>query len=206
MCERDSKRNTCRRKKVKLHDLREHNIDRLCYYLGVYPWGYFLQSNDVEYIYLHFADIVLHILSECVPAKTVVLGPKDPQYVTPLVKMLLKRHNRLRRQGRHDEANVVAQKINNLITTNRSSSLNKLSSASTKELWAAVNKTRNSANSISLSALLRDPDVINSHFAKIAFKNSYDHTELDGFRRKCNSENFDPLSNIEVEALLRNIY
>ena len=45
-------------KKVKLYDLREHNIDRLRYYLGVYPWGYFLQSNDVEYIYLHFVDIV----------------------------------------------------------------------------------------------------------------------------------------------------
>ena len=169
-----------------------------------------MQYNDVEFIYLHFVDIVLHILSECVPAKTVVLGPKDPQYVTPLVKMLLKRRNRLRRQGRHDEANVDdAQKINNLITTSRSSSLNKLSSAAgTKEMWAAVNKTRNSANSISSSALLRDPDVINSHFAKIAFKNSYDHTELDGFRRECNSEkkeNFDPLSNIEVDALLRNI-
>ena len=44
-----------------------------------------------------------------------------------------------------------------------------------------------------------------SHFAKIAFKNSYDHTELGGFRREGNSENFDPLSNIEVEALLKNI-
>ena len=88
---------------VKLYDLREHNVDRLRYYLGVYPWGYFLQSNDVEFIHLHFVDIVLHILSECVQAKTVVLGPKDPQYVTPLVKMLLKRRNRLRRQGRHDE-------------------------------------------------------------------------------------------------------
>jgi len=72
-------------------------------------------------------------------------------------------------------------------------------------MWAAVNKTRNSANSISSSTLLRDPDVVNSHFAKIAFKNSYDHTELDGFRRECNSENLDPLSNIEVEALLGNI-
>jgi len=41
---------SCRRKKVKLYDLREHNIDRLRYYLGVYPWGYFLQSNDVEFI------------------------------------------------------------------------------------------------------------------------------------------------------------
>ena len=126
--------------------------------------GIFLQSNDVEFIHLHFVDIVLHILSECVQAKTVVPGPKDPQYVTPLVKMLLKRCNRLRRRGRHDEANVVAQKINNLITTNklRSSSLNKLSSASTKEMWTAVNKTRNSANGISSSALLRDPDVVKS--------------------------------------------
>jgi len=35
---------------------------------------------------LHFVnDIVLYILSECVPAKTVVLEPKDPQYVTTLV-------------------------------------------------------------------------------------------------------------------------
>ena len=75
---------SCRRKKVKLYDLREHNIDRLRYYLGVYPWGYFLQSNDVEFIYLHSVDIVLHIMSECVPAKTVVLGPKGPQFTVKI--------------------------------------------------------------------------------------------------------------------------
>jgi len=64
-----------------------------------------------------------------------------------------------------------------------------------------------STHSISSTDLLRDQDVVDSHFAKIAFKKFIwpDHTELDGFRRECNSENFDPLSNIEVEALLRNI-
>ena len=70
-------------------------IDRLRYYLGVYPWGHFLQCNDV--LYSQFVDIIFDVVSRSVPSKTVVLGPKDPNYITPLIKSLLKQRTRLRR-------------------------------------------------------------------------------------------------------------
>ena len=39
-------------------------------------------------MYDDFVNIVLRIVAECIPTKTVVLGPKDPEFVTPLVKVL----------------------------------------------------------------------------------------------------------------------
>ena len=114
--------------------------------------------------------------------------------------MLLKRRNRLRRQGRHYESNVVAQKINNLFTTNRSSDLNTLSSASTKEMWAAVNKTRSSANFLlqPFCGTRMSSIVI---LLKLHLKIPMTIQNLMAFD-ECNSENFDPLSNVAVEALL----
>ena len=47
------------------------------------------------------------MLSSSVPVKTVTIGPKDPEFVTPLVKMLLRKRYRLRRKGRVDAANVL---------------------------------------------------------------------------------------------------
>ena len=49
------------------------------------------------------------------------------------------RRNRLRRKGRLEEADSLAQQINAVITNVRSNILNKLETASTKELWNAVN-------------------------------------------------------------------
>jgi len=40
-------------------------------------------------MYDNFVNIVLRIVAECIPTKTVVLGPKDPEFITPLVKVLL---------------------------------------------------------------------------------------------------------------------
>jgi len=46
------------KRKVKLYYLRSPNIDRLRYYLGVYPWEHLLECNDVEYLYPRFIDII----------------------------------------------------------------------------------------------------------------------------------------------------
>ena len=51
--------------------------------------------------------------------------------------------------------------------------------------------------------VLREPNAINKYFANIAFKDMYDPSELHHFR--CDkSGDFQPLTNIEVEQLLRN--
>jgi len=68
-----------------------------------------------------------------------------------------------------------------MITANRADSLQKLSNATSKQLWKAVNKTRNSNKRDDSSRLLRDPDIVNAYFARIASKDGYDYRELAVF-------------------------
>ena len=145
--------NACRlpasnlKQKVILYDLRMHNIDRLRYCLAVFPWNQLMQCSDIESLYTQFVDTVLDIVSKTVPFKPVVLGNKDPEFVTPLIESLLRQRNKLRRHGRLDAADAVAHEINFLICKNRANSLSKLTTATTKQLWSAVNKTRNASAS-----------------------------------------------------------
>jgi len=134
-----------------LYDLRASNIDRQRYDIAI------------EYVYVQFVDTVMSIVKQSVPIKNVTLGPRDPDYVTPLVKSLLRQRNRLRRKGRIERANDIAQKINLLISQNRSQRFEKLSNATSKQLWDAVNKTRNPKLSTG-SLLLHDLDAVNDFF------------------------------------------
>lgn len=192
------------KRKVLLYDLRAHNIDRLRYNLGNFHWGELFKCNDIEQLYADFVKSVLSVIAVSVPVKTVVLRPKDPEFITPLVKSLLRQRNRLRRNGQIERADQLALKINSLINSHREASLDKLSTATTKELWASVAKTNNnSSNGNFLCSLLRDPETVNNYFASIATKDGYDCKELNCFRSLCANDDFDPVSNIEIERYLR---
>jgi len=143
-------------------------------------------------------------VSRSIPSKTVVLCPKDREYITPLIKSLLKQCNRLRRRGQPDKADVVAEKINTLISNDRADRLGKLNTATIKKLWAAVNKIRNAQEEDGL-AILHNLDRPTNYFAKVASKENYDPRELESFMCECNDDNFEPLTNIEVEQLLNKI-
>ena len=121
---------------------------------------------NIEYMYDQFVSIIHSIISESIPVKIVTIGPRDPEYVTPLIKSLLRQRNRLRRKGRTEDADKIALKINSVITHNQATGLEKLSTATSKQLWDAVNKSRNcNANNGSL-LLMCDPDAINDFFSK----------------------------------------
>ena len=77
----------CRRK-VSVPDLRESYINKLRYY----NWSHlFCVDDDIDVMYCNFLTILHSIIDECIPRKYVVVGPRDPDFVTPLVKMLLKK-------------------------------------------------------------------------------------------------------------------
>ena len=99
------------KRKVQLYDMRAPNIDRLRHNLALYPWRNLLHCTDIGTLYEHFVNTVLTILAESVPCKNVVLGCRDPEYIAPVVKSLLRKRNRLRRHGHVEGANQLAQKI-----------------------------------------------------------------------------------------------
>jgi len=108
----------------------------------------------------------------------------------------LRKRNRLRKHGHVERANQLTQKINNLISQARSVSISRLSNATTKELWVAVNKTRNgSCVDGDKDGILYNPDVVNDYFVKVASKDAYEGRELDGFRCETNSDCYQPLYN-----------
>ena len=102
-----------------------------------------------------------------IPTKFVTVGPRDPSYVTPLVRSLLNKRRRLRKRRRLDEANILAGKINLLIQQARSKELSKLSQATPKELWASVkNTTTNNGTSGTFPPhLFADIEFVNRHFS-----------------------------------------
>jgi len=64
--------------------------------------------------------ILVDLLDRFYPEREITVTSGDPSYVTPAVKALLRRKNRLMRAGRTEEAGSIAVRIRNTIT--RSSS------------------------------------------------------------------------------------
>ena len=91
------------------------------------------------------------------------MGILDPPFITPLIKHLLRKRNKLRRKGKISQANTLAVKINSLIMRSRSLSLSKLPEATSKQRWAAVKPSLSSKNSNSnlVDRVLTDVDAVN---------------------------------------------
>jgi len=74
-----------RRTRVKVYDLRAHNIDFLRWSISHCDWNPLFASDDVQFIYDRFLSNVQMLIGQCIPAKLVTVGPSDPPYVTPLI-------------------------------------------------------------------------------------------------------------------------
>ena len=103
------------RKKVQIYDRRQHHLDVLRHSLGVHDWSAILACDDVQNVYSEFLDVVKYYIELCVPLKTVRIGRRDPEFITPYVKSLLHKRNKLRKQGKDSLADTLANKINRIM-------------------------------------------------------------------------------------------
>ena len=123
------------RQKVPVFDLREPFVNKLRYYIGMYDWDSLLNDcTDIDLCYTRFFKNT-SLVNRYVPCKLVTVGPLDPDFITPRLKLLLRQRYRLRKQGRIKAAVAVASKINEIITAHRSARLSNLANATARELW-----------------------------------------------------------------------
>jgi len=61
-------------------------------------------------MYVGFLEEMSQLLQDNIPVNVVRLGPRDPPNVTPLIKQLLRKRNKLRRKGKISQANTLAEK------------------------------------------------------------------------------------------------
>lgn len=72
-------------------------------------------TDDVQQEFDRFYATVQDLLDRFYPERTIVITSADPEFVTPAVKAMLRRKNRLMRRGRTDEADVLAGRIGRAI-------------------------------------------------------------------------------------------
>src|SRR6218665_3618241 len=87
-----------------------------------------------------FYHLTLKWLNDYYPLRSVTVTSREPAFMTPDIKYLLRRKNRLMEQGRLEEASAMAAKIGRSIARSNSRHLRDLdTSHGTKNLWRSVN-------------------------------------------------------------------
>ena len=203
---------TCNfRRKVTIYDTREHNIDRLRYELGTFDWSLITSLRGIDDMYSAFLTVLKAQLDACIPRKNVTLSIKDPFYITPLVKSLLVKRNRLRRRGKLVEADILAQKINVTIADIKRKQFVKMTNCNSKELWNAVKgKGNKTAEADKYTHILSSPDLVNKFFATIATAEDYNIDAVLNLRNVVTAEEYNlikenELDELDIEPLLRKL-
>ena len=149
-----------------------------------------------------FYSTVNFLLDTYYPIKTVTLTDKDPQYITPEVKTLLRRKNVLMHQGKFEEASSLALKIGKLITRHNASKLSHINpKTGTGDLWEEVRrltscKTRKQTCPPNITS-----SMLNAHYANVSNDPNYSPPSP---KYTCSSPS-SQVSEFEVFRLLDNL-
>ena len=179
----NAKSNQCK-KKFKCYNRDNESMQRLINFMDNYSWNGLLNCIDnstvsVDDAFADFINIVHFILDNVVGYRTATIREKDPPYITPYVKLLLKRRNKLMRAGRIDDANSLSTKIGNHIANIRANLLKKASQKDTKKLWQLVKSScslpKSQVNPSHPSITAND---LNLHFANVATDSDYDEIAI----------------------------
>ena len=93
-------------------------------------------NSKVQDAFDRFYENIYRILDKFYPVSSVKLSNRDPLFVTPQIKLMLRKKNQLMRRGRLEAANAIAERIKKAIITTNSNNFCDIKNV--KELWEKV--------------------------------------------------------------------
>jgi len=175
----------CKTKRaVTFPDIRQHNLDKLAEVLHHHSWTDVITESDIDVAYSRFVQSLTTIVQSTIPFRRVTVTNSTPTYITPLVRSLLRRRNKLMRRGNINAAGELSVKIGQLIIKYRENELSDVNYKDAKKLWSKV-RTAPGTNSraVTLGAKFGpefdDLDSINTHFATTATDPDYNVDEIN---------------------------
>jgi hypothetical protein len=124
------------RKAVKFNDIHDQHMSRFYTALASSNWNHVLQDNDVYSFYSSSVKSLQSLIDQFIPNKQITITDSScPSFITPLIKSLLRKRNRLLRKSQVSRASELSSKIGKLIAERRSESLSSINPRSSKELW-----------------------------------------------------------------------
>ena len=100
---------------VLFRDHRHQNIAKFNLAMDTLDLSYITHIADVNAAVDEFIGGIYALYDAHCPMKSVKLSENDPPYITPLVKTLLLKRNRLLRNGRHAQAREIQERINSAV-------------------------------------------------------------------------------------------
>ena len=145
-------------------DQRYQNVFNFNNQLSYEDFTYVYTTSDPDIAMMGLLDHLKGVLDLNCPLKKVKLSNKDPHYITPLVKHLLKKRNQLNRKRNHRQVSLLTDQIRNLIKDNM---LKGSGRRGTQKWWNVVNQhTGRKQNSI--TQIPFTPDEICNFFTDIS--------------------------------------
>ena len=112
-------RNRPVRSAVEFIDARNHRQSLMLQKLQATDWSPVLAENDINIAIDKFYCIVHEEFKNSFPSIRVKMSSKDPFFMSPLLKNLLSKRNKLLRKGMVQEAGFLQPRITRLIKENR---------------------------------------------------------------------------------------
>ena len=168
------------KKVVYYRDHRFANKNHLNYLLDIHDLSYFLNYNDPNVLLGELSNELLNLYKVACPLKRVVLSSKDPPFMTPVIKYLLRKKHRHTRRGKLAEANAVGLQVRMLITKRA------FSDSSGRNWWQRVNTLLNKNTIAPDRTCAFSAEQLNQYYNGIStasggpFKPTYLETTNDG--------------------------
>ena len=127
-------------------------------------------DQDVQTSFDQMYGFMTSMLDQHYPKREITVTSNDPRFVTPAVKALLRRKNRLMRAGRTEEAGALACRIRKTITRQSTKWLRRVSvRKNAHDAWQKVREClgRNASRS-ETSVEGVTASVLNEHYAAIS--------------------------------------
>lgn len=162
-----NERKVIRRRSPTQHAQFLHHISQL--QINV-PSNCSVQHNfDTLYAIMH------DLLDSFYPEEYITVTSSDPPFVTPVIKALLRRKNRLMHKGRVEEASALSERVRTLITRRSSKWLRNVDiRKNPKEVWNKVSEVLHGTrrkNSVQVDGITAQ--VLNEHYASISTDAGY---------------------------------
>ena len=166
-----------------VYDRSPVSVNRLCDALKSYSSAGLLKAIenktiDVDGAFAEFNYIINYFVKAFVPQHTVCIRPKDPAFVTPLIKHYLRKRNIALRRGLVEKGAALSKKIKKLINEERNTMLTKASTSNIKQLWLLLKCTDNWGKRLNLLSECGNAEDINKHFASVATDQNYNKDNI----------------------------
>jgi hypothetical protein len=127
-----------------------------------------ISNDDPDRAFCDFYEILTDLLNVFYPLKTITVSDKDPYFVTPEIKCLLRLKNKLMRSGKVQCADSLSRRIGDRIARCSASYFSRREPSS-KELWGKVRKVMGRESRTDVAGTTNfTADMLNNHYARIS--------------------------------------